>query len=289
MDDARVVRGALRRAARGHVRVPDRRLRPDLDRRRLRRGDQTDRRALHGRGRRRVRGRELRRPGRHRRRVGLRQSGDRCGDGAAAGRRRGHGLRRDAHLPGRAGGPGADVRAIADRAAHASARLRRRELGDARAVRGRTSRLPGAADRRLLPGQPALSDGGGHIPDHRRRAAGVHQLAERAPGRSADRAVPRGVCVQRVRREAAGPRRADRQGVGARTDVRLDQPHLGSHRDGRDGLREGLRRAQPEQSIRRRVRTVALLGREPGHAQPDGPEERRSDARGITTWVSGRW
>ena len=81
--------------------------------------------------------------------------------------------------------------------------LRRRQLGDARAVRGRAPRLPGAADRRLLPGEPDLSDGGGHVPHDRRRSAGVHQLAGRAARRAADRAVPRGVRVQRLRREAA--------------------------------------------------------------------------------------
>ena len=47
----------------------------------------------------------------------------------------------------------------------------------------------------------------------------------------------------------------------------MDQPHLGSHRDGRDELREGVRGAQPEQPVRRRVGTVALHRREPGHAQ----------------------
>ena len=75
------------------------------------------------RGQQRVRGRELRRPARRRRRLGLQQPGDRRGDGAAAGRRRrAPSTRATRTYPGRAGGAGADVRAIADRGAHAAAR-----------------------------------------------------------------------------------------------------------------------------------------------------------------------
>ena len=47
-----------------------------------------------------------------------------------------------------------------------------------------------------------------HLPLHRRRSAGVRQLAEGASGRPGDRAVPGGVRVQRQRRQAGGPGRA---------------------------------------------------------------------------------
>ena len=154
------------------------------------------------------------------------------------------------------------------------------ELGDARPVHRRASCLPGSPDRRLLPGERPLRDER-HLSDHGGRSAGVHELAGGAPGRSADGPVPRRVRVQRPGRAGAGPRRPDRQGARAGTDVRVDQPHLGPRRDGRDELRECVLGAEPEQSVRHRIRPVSIQRPEPGDAQHDGTGQRRGDARRV--------
>ena len=117
--------GVRRAVAYAH---PVRRVRAGADRR-LRRPGRSDRRALHGRRQRRLRGRELRGAGRDRRRLGVRQPARRRVHAAAAGRRGGQRLRGDAQLRRRPRGAGADVRAVADRVSHARARLRRRRAG----------------------------------------------------------------------------------------------------------------------------------------------------------------
>ena len=256
MDGAGVVRGPLRRAPRRRLRAPVSRVRAGADRR-VGRPGQPDRHALHGRRQRRLRGRELRGSCRDRRRLGVQQPARRRVHAAAAGRRGGQRLRGDAQLRRRPRGAPADVRAVAHRVSHARARVRRRELGDARGVRRRAPRLRDAADRRLLPAQQDLH--GRDVPHHRRRPAGVHQLAERAPGRSADGALPVGVRVQRQRREARGTGRPDGQGTRAPGELHLDQPHLGSPGHERDVVRDRVRGAEQEQPIRcrrwlRRVR-----------------------------------
>ena len=179
MDDAGVVRGPLRRAARRR----STRTRPPRTGLQLTGGFDAraapDRRALHGRRQRRLRGRELRGAGRDRPTAGLTAASptdaftlpllvDAAGNVYAATRSYADG--REALVLTFAQSP--------TRVSHARARVRRRELGDARAVRRRAPRLRVAADRRLLPA-PARSTRRGHLPHHRRRPAGVRQLAER--------------------------------------------------------------------------------------------------------------
>ena len=109
---------------------------------------------------------------------------------------------------------------------------------------------------------------------------GVGQLAERASGRPGDRAAPGGVRVQRLRRPAGGPGRADGQGARARADLRLDQPHLGPQGPDVDGVRRRIRGVQQEQLLRRR-RPVPLQRREPRHAGNLGARQPGGDARRL--------
>ena len=108
------------------------------------------------------------------------------------------------------------------------------------------------------------------------------ELAGGAPGRSADGPVPRGVRVQRLRR-------ARRRAATALTDKALALGptfawinHTWDHAE-MDAMSyaNAFDGAEPEQSVRHRVRPVALQRREPGDAQHDGTGQRRGDARRV--------
>ena len=172
-------------------------------------------------------------------------------DDAAAGRRERQRLRRHAQLPRRARGAGAHLRSGVDLRLVPGARLRAGQLGDARAVRRRAPRLRDPPDRRPVPGQRHLHRR--HLPDHRRRSAGVRRLAERRCRPSRQRAGFRlAWAANGAGSQSHAGRSADRQGGGARADVRLDQPQLGS-----PGPRRAQLRRRAARSSRRTISTCA--------------------------------
>ena len=119
---------------------------------------------------------------------------DRRGDPPAARGRRGQRLRGHAHLRRRARGAGPHLSPGDLRRPLSRARVRSRELGDPRPVRGRAPRLRLAPDRRPLPAERHLH--GRDLSHDGCRHAGVGRLADRAAGaradgRSPDRLVPR--------------------------------------------------------------------------------------------------
>ena len=176
----------------------------------------------------------------------------------------------------RARGAGAHLRAGDLPDTLPAARLRARQLGDARAVRRRAPRLRRAADRRLLSGQRHLYRR--DLPDHRRRPPGAGRLAEPDAHPAAHGRLPARLGGERAGVAIDARRSADRQGAGARADVLLDQPQLGPPDPRRAQLRGRPDGVHAQRHLHPGPRPHALHHGERGDAEHLGARQRRRHA-----------